>query len=166
MPTSSHPQYGRPFRTRGARNHNAHLYIRARARLHAALRALVHRRVWESACKTERGGLSEGRYGQSESERVKASRAEESRNVDAAGVGFEGRARARVGSVVEGESSTRPGSFKPGPATTLDFAVCVLCRVDTGRDILTRQTAAVAPSIGISPRCVGCTCARCTTEET
>lgn len=44
----------------------------------------------------------------------------------------------------------RPGSFKPA-LTTRDFAVYVLCRVDTRRDILTRQTAAVARRVGISP---------------
>jgi len=43
----------------------------------------------------------------------------------------------------------RSGSFKPA-STTRDFAMYVLCRVDTKRDILTRQTAIVARRVGIS----------------
>ncbi|EGI60629.1 hypothetical protein G5I_11189 [Acromyrmex echinatior] len=42
----------------------------------------------------------------------------------------------------------RSGSFKPA-STTRDFAMYVLCRVDTRRDILTRQT--IARRVGISP---------------
>lgn len=48
------------------------------------------------------------------------------------------------------ERKLGPGSFKPA-STTRDFAVYVLCRVDTRRDILTRQSAAVARRVGISP---------------
>ncbi|KYM78682.1 hypothetical protein ALC53_10899 [Atta colombica] len=44
----------------------------------------------------------------------------------------------------------RSGSFKPA-STARDFAMYVLCRVDTKRDILTRQTAIVARRVGISP---------------
>lgn len=136
----------RLFRTRGARNYDRRVCIR-----HAYTQTSV-----ACACTGETGVDEKVKAGEREREEGEGGRGNEdgerwnNRKVVKRGCCRRQVEAGRGASVREVRRKLGPEALSQ-PPTTRDFAVYVLCRVDTRRDILTRQTAAVAQRVGISP---------------